>query len=176
MFDSFKYTKPPSSSYNTFGSRAAATQDKYGGPAMAQGLQDLQELLKGKGRVDPRLLAALQAQNARSTQQQQDASRANTGRSGFGNSGLGAALQASIGAAGANRAANLNYQDIADSYGRRQENLGLLNQLVIQPSLGYGQLGNEWGLGQQQQKNNQKAGWLGFSSSLFGAAGKAAGG
>jgi len=174
-FDVFKYTKFPSSSYNSAGTTAAATSQKYGGPAQAQGLLDLQALLKGQGRVDPRLLAQAQAQNARATQQQQDAARANASRGGMSGGGLAAALQAAIGAAGSNRQANLNYQDIADSYGRRQQNLGLLNQLVIQPSLGYGSLGNEWGLGQQQQRNNQKAGWLGFSSSLLGSAGKAFG-
>ncbi len=94
---------------------------------------------------------------------------------GFGSSGLGAALQASIGAAGANRATNLNYQDLADSYSRNQENLGLLNQLVTQPSLGYGSLGVQYGLGQQEQKNKQKAGWLGFAGNLLGGAGKAFG-
>jgi hypothetical protein len=110
---------------------------QFGNPAQKEGLQNLLKLLQGEGRVDPRLLAQAQAQNSRSTQQQMDAARADAARSGLGGGGLNQALQAALGAAGANRSAGLNYQDIADSYGRNQQNLGLLGSLVTQPQLGY---------------------------------------
>src|SRR5262245_9083458 len=141
MFDSFKYTKLPSSYQSQAGQTGAAITRQFGKDYGNAGYGLLAQLLQGQGRVDPRLLASAQTANARSTQMQQDAARSRAAQSGFGNSGLAAALQAAIGSAGANRAANLNYQDIADSYGRNQQNLGLFNDLYIQPSLGYGALG-----------------------------------
>jgi len=114
--------------------------NQYGNPAEKQGLQNLLQMLQSQGRVDPRLLAQLQVQNSRSTQQQQDAARADAARRGLGGGGLNQAIQAALGSAGATRSANLNYQDIADSYGRNQQNLGLLSSLVTQPQLGYASL------------------------------------
>ena len=157
------------------GQKNAADIRQFGEAPQIQGLKNLYQLLLQQGRLDPRLLAQAQAQNSRSTQQQQDAARGNAARSGLGNSGLEAALNAAIGSAGANRSANLNYQDIADSYGRNQQNLGLLSQLVTQPSLGYASIGNELGLGLQSNSNKAKAATLGFAGGLLGAAGKAFG-
>lgn len=174
-FDVFKYTDFPSSPALVAGKGGSQALTNYAGPTGNAAYSNLLQMLLGQGRVDPRLLAAAQAQNSRSTQQQQDAARGASARSGFGNGGLAAALQAAIGSAGATRSANLNYQDIADSYQRNQENLGLYNQIVTQPSLAYSNLGVQWGVSQQEQKNKQKAGWLGFAGSLLGGAGKAAG-
>ena len=115
----------------------------YGKPAEIAGLQDLYRMLMGQGRVDPRLLAQLQAQNATSTQQQQDAQRGRSAGRGTAGGGLSQAINAAIGAAGSTRASNLNYQDIADSYKRQQDNLGLMNQLVMQPQLGYASLSSD---------------------------------
>jgi hypothetical protein len=115
----------------------AALLDKYGNPAQMEGLKSLLALLQGGGKMDPRLLATLQAQNARQTQQQQDEARSSMARGGAGRGGLSDAIQAAIGAAGSNRSSQINYQDIADSYGRNQQNLGLLGSLVTQPQLGY---------------------------------------
>ena len=114
--------------------------NQYGNPAEMQGLQNLLQMLQSQGRVDPRLLASAQVQNARSTQQQQDAARADAARRGLGGGGLSQAIMAALGSAGATRSANLNYQDIADSYGRNQQNIGLLSSLVTQPQLGYASL------------------------------------
>jgi hypothetical protein len=136
------------------------------------GLNNLYQMLIGQGRVDPRLLASAQAQNARSTQNQQTAARGQAARSGFGNSGLQAALQGAIGAAGSTRAANLNYQDISDSYARNQQNLGLLDQLVIQPQLSYANLG----VADSQQQNQLKGAKLNAYSQLLGGVGKMFGG
>jgi len=133
-------------------------------------------MLQQQGRVDPRLLAMAQAQNARSTQQQMDAARGSAARSGMSRGGLQAALQAAIGSAGASRSANLNYQDIADSYGRNQQNLGLMSQLVQQPALGYANLQQgsyEYG---RNRSDKQQAAALAFASSIVGGAGKAYGG
>lgn len=115
----------------------AQTLDQYGNPAQIQGLQNLFQMLQTQGRVDPRLLASAQAANSRSTNQQQQQARGGFAASGLGNSGLSAAIQAAIASAGANRSANLNYQDLSDSYARNQQNLGLMGQLVTQPQQGY---------------------------------------
>ena len=174
-FESFKLTKFPQSIWTQTAAKNAYNIHAAGEKPQLQGLANLLKMLQDQGRVDPRLLASLQARNARSTQQQQDAAGASAARGGVGRGGLFDAIQASIGAAGANRASNLNYQDLADSYQRNQENLGLLKQLVTDPSLGYGSLGVQYGLGQQEQIDKQKSGILGFAGSLFGAAGKAFG-
>jgi hypothetical protein len=158
--------------YRKLGASGATLQGTAGLTNQFVGLNNLYQMLLGQGRVDPRLLATAQAQNARSTQQQQTAARGAGVRSGFGNSGLGAALQAALGSAGANRAANLNYQDISDSYGRNQQNLGLLDQLVIQPTLGYAGVG----LGHLQSDNQLKAAKIAGFASLIGGAGRALGG
>lgn len=152
------------------------TQVGVGPLAERQGLQNLLTMLQNQGRVDPRLLASLQAQSARSTQQQQDAARAAGARGGMSGGGLNAALQAAIGAAGANRSANLGYQDIADSYGRNQQNIGLMNQVVQGPAFGYSGLqqgGNQY---LKDLKEKQRAATMAFAGSLFGAVGGAAAG
>ena len=152
------------------------TQVGTGRLAERQGLANLLQMLQQQGRVDPRLLAQAQAQNARATQQQMDAARAGAARGGMQNGGLAAALQASIAGAGANRQANLNYQDIADSYGRNQQNLGLMNQLVQQPALGYSNLQQGQMEFRQGETNRKKAAQIAAWSSIIGGVGKAYGG
>jgi hypothetical protein len=93
----------------------------------------------------------------------------------MGGGGLNQALQAAIAASGSNRSANLNYQDIADSYARNQENLGLMNQLVVQPGLANRQMGLDYSKNVQENQQKAKNARLGFAGSLFGAAGKAFG-
>jgi hypothetical protein len=154
----------------------AETLDKFGKPATEQGFQNLYKMLQLEGRVDPRLLAVAQSQNAISTQQQQDAARGASSRSGFGNSGLAAALQAAIGSAGASRSANLNYQDIADSYQRNQENLGLMNQLITQPQLGYASLSADLYKTKSDADAATKAARLGVLGSVFSSIGGMFGG
>jgi hypothetical protein len=155
---------------------ANQTSSPYANKAESQSMQNLYEMLFNKGRVDPRLLASLQASNARSTQSQQTAARGNAAASGMSGSGLSAAIQAAIGSAGANRSANLNYQDIADSYGRNQQNMGLMNQIIQQPGLGYASLAQNQSQFDKAQANQSKAAKYALIGSLFGAAGTAAGG
>ena len=155
--------------YPAVGGSGALVTGAFGTQAQKLGLTNLYQMLMQQGRVDPRLLARAQAQNSASTQQQQDAARAGLAKRGLGGGGLGDALLASIGSAGANRAANLNYQDIADSYKRNQENLGLLDQLVIQPQLGYGQLGEQARATRQDAKNKQLAAGASLISGGLGA-------
>lgn len=174
-FDVFKKSQYPQDFRDRASQNAAYWNRYYGDKLATPAFTTLLDMFKTEGRVDPRLLASAQAQNARSTQQQQDAARAGAARSGLGGGGLNQALQAAIGSAGANRSANLNYQDIADSYKRKQEALSLYDQLIVQPSLGFGSLGVQYGLGQQQSSNQQKAGVLGFAGGLLGVAGKAFG-
>jgi hypothetical protein len=167
---------PSDELYRGLGGSGALVQGTFGIGAQKVGLANLYDMLLKQGRVDPRLLAQAQALNSRSTQQQQDAARAAAARNGLGGGGLNQALQAAIGSAGANRAANLNYQDIADSYQRNQENLGLLNQLVTQPTLGYASLGVQDAAARREQDAKIKAAKIGFFSSLVGGIGGALGG
>ena len=156
-----------------FNQGPSQTQVGVGAKAEQQGLANLLNMLQQQGRLDPRLLAQAQAQNARSTQQQMDMARAGAARGGMQRGGLQAALQAAIAGAGTNRQNNLNLQDIADSYGRNQQNLGLMNQLVQQPALGYANLqqGNaEW---HQAETDRKKAAQMAAWSSMVGSVGKA---
>ena len=139
-----------------------------------QAMQNLYQMLLTQGRVDPRLLAQAQAANARSTQSQQATAWGNASRSGMSGSGLAAAIQAAIGSAGASRSANLEYQDLADSYGRNQQNLGLMNQLVQQPGLGYATLAQNQLQFNKEQANKNKAAKYALIGSLFGSAGSIA--
>jgi hypothetical protein len=148
----------------------------YGYAAEGQGLKNLYAMLLAQGRVDPRLLAQAQAQNARSTQQQQDLFRGQSAARGIGGGGFSQALLASMGAAGINRSSALNYQDIADSYKRNQENLGLMNQLVTQPQLGYATLRQQETESLRAEKTKRQAAKLALFGSLISAAGSAAGG
>jgi|SRR6185436_11910640 len=152
--------------YRDLGFSGGLTQGTFGIPTEKVGLSNLYQMLSRQGRVDPRLLASAQAANARATQQQQDAARAAAARSGLGGGGLNQAIQGALGAAGSTRAANLNYQDIADSYARNQQNLGLLDQLVIQPQLAYANLGQQ----DLQRKDQLKAAKIAGYGSLLGSA------
>ncbi len=158
--------------YRAVGNTGALVTGTFGTPAQKVGLTNLLQMLMTQGRVDPRLLAQAQAQNSRSTQMQQDAARGGAARGGFGNSGLAAALQAAIGSSGANRSANLNYQDIADSYARNQQNLGLLDQLVIQPQLGYASLGQQDLASSRDAKQKQLAAGVSLIGGGLGALGR----
>lgn len=145
------------------------------GRAEKQAIQNLYQMLLTQGRIDPRLLAQAQAANARSTQSQQTAAMGNASRSGMSRSGLAAALQAAIGSAGASRSANLEYQDIADSYSRNQQNMGLMNQLVQQPGLAYASLNQNQLQFDKDQANKATAAKYALIGSLFGSAGSIAG-
>jgi len=153
---------------------AAQSSGPTANRAEKQGMQNLLQMLMTQGRIDPRLLAQAQAANARSTQSQQAAAWGNASRSGMSGSGLAAAIQAAIGSAGASRGANLEYQDIADSYGRNQQNLGLMNQLVQQPGLGYASLAQNQLQFDKDQANKNKAAKYALIGSLFGSAGSIA--
>jgi len=142
--------------------------------AEKQAIQNLYQMLLTQGRIDPRLLAQAQAANARSTQSQQTAAMGNASRSGMSRSGLAAALQAAIGSAGASRSANLEYQDIADSYSRNQQNMGLMNQLVQQPGLAYASLNQNQLQFDKDQANKATAAKYALIGSLFGSAGSIA--
>ncbi len=134
-----------------------------------QGMGNLYAMLRNQGRVDPRLLARAQAQNSRATQQQLDAARAGASRSGMSGGGLNAAMQNAIRSSGASRQANLNYQDIADSYARNQQNIGLIDQLVTRPTIDLAAIGSNQYNADRASKNQQTAGIAGALSSLAGA-------
>lgn len=136
---------------------------------LTQGYANLYSMLRSQGRMDPRILARQQALNSRSTQQQKDAARADAARRGLSGGGVNQAIQAAIGSAGANRAADFNYRDIADSYARNQQNLGILQQLVSAPSIDYAALGSNQYNADRNSKNQQNAGYAAALASIVGA-------
>ncbi len=144
--------------------------------AERQGLQNLYQMLQTQGNIDPRIMASMQAANARATQQAQDAQMARASRGGFSRGGLANALQNSIASQGANRAAGITYQNAADAYGRNQQNVGLLSGVVQQPALGYANLNENSYQNYIDQKNKRSAALMSFVGGLVGAAGSASGG
>jgi hypothetical protein len=85
----------------------------------------------------------------------------------MGGGGLQAALQAAIGSAGATRSANLNYQDIADSYARNQANISQANESVTNPQLGYASLSADLFRSKSEADAQTKAARLGVIGSVF---------
>jgi hypothetical protein len=139
--------------------------------AEKQGLQNLYQMLQTQGNLDPRIMQSMQAANARATQQAMDAQRARASRGGFSRGGLSNALMNSISSQGANRAAGITYQNAADAYGRNQQNVGLMGQLVQQPNLGYANLNEQARIGQINQNNLRDAAAMSFIGSAIGGMG-----
>jgi hypothetical protein len=166
------YNDKATNFYNQAGVTGANTVSRAGANAGIIGMGSLTNMLYNQGRVDPRMLAAAQAQNARGTQGIQDNIQGQASRSGMSGSGLYKALNAAAGSAGANRASNLNYQDMVDSYQRQQQNLGLLNELVLNKQRDYGAIGaGQYGVDKAASTNDKAAKYQAVGGLIGGIAG-----
>lgn len=139
---------PPLWSPQQAGVQGARAALYYGEPASQLGYGSLAQMLATQGHIDPRVMSNNLRINARQTQQTANTARANLGARGWGNLGLGQALQGAIQQGGSNAAANIRYKDSSDAYARQQGNLGLLKDLVVDPRRDYaamaaGQYGND---------------------------------
>lgn len=121
----------------------------------------LGQLLGQKGQIDPALMNQQLAGIARGTNTQQDAAAANVRGSGLQNSGVGAALQAAIGAAGADRSAGRIAQEHTAAAGRQRGDINSILQAIINPQLGLAGQGTAMAqslLGSAQQDAAQATG------------------
>jgi len=117
--------------YSDLGKRSAAVTSEFGAGPQKLGLAQLYQNFQNQGRLDPSVMARMQAQSAAATQNQMATTPAS------GNSSFSTALQQAIASAGANRGAQLGYQDTADSYKRLLGNYGALKGLVVDPAKDY---------------------------------------
>lgn len=133
------------------------------------GLDSLFRLVQNPGQTDSNILNRTLLANTRGTQQQQTAAQGRMAASGFGNSGLGAALQAAIGQAGQNRESGI-YQDEA----RRREDLlrndlGFLYDFFIQPELTTYGANKGVSVAQSAQKAQKQGAAMGAIGTILGA-------
>lgn len=106
-------------------------------PALPMGLNTLLELLSSRGKTDPALLNRQLTANARNTEGQQQRQTGSAAMRNLQNSGVSQAINAAIGAAGADREANIIAKDTALEEQRKRQDLQLLLDLIIRPGIDY---------------------------------------
>jgi len=114
----------------------------YAGPALAlgtpaawQGYANLNQILQSQGKTDPAMMNMMLGGIQRDTQTQQQQAQGALARQGMANSGVGQAIQASIGQAGAQQKAQTRAQEAQLAEERRRQDLNLLLSLIVQPGL-----------------------------------------
>jgi len=109
---------------------------QQGGGLVNQGLGQLGDVLGREGKLDPTLMNFQLSDIAKGTTGAQDAARASGAASGFqAGSGVDQAVQAAIGAGGADRRAGLIAEEARAEDMRQKQALQLLVQMVMNPQL-----------------------------------------
>ena len=149
-----------------------------GGTANTLGYGNLLQLLASQGRTDPRVMNSQMAQVQQNTQGAQMQQQGMAARQGFQNSGVNAALQASLANAGNARQADIRSRDAQLSEERRRQDLELFRNLVVGPSIDYNALAMGQYGADKQNAANEKGGkyaaagsFIGALASLFGGGG-----
>lgn len=107
-----------------------------GGKLVGQGFGQLGDILGREGRLDPTLMNFQLSDIAKGTNSMQDAARASGAASGFqAGSGVDQAVQAAIGAGGADRRQGLIAEEARNQDARQKEGLQLLLQMVMNPQM-----------------------------------------
>ena len=99
------------------------------------GLSTLQDILGSQGRINPLSRNRALVNVGRGTEAQQTSSRQGFAQRGLQNSGVGSAIDAAIGAAGADRAAGVEANFVQQEEQRKRDDLLSLLQLVINPQI-----------------------------------------
>ena len=107
----------------------------FGPQAQQQGFTTLLDILGAQGQTDPRLFNQQLASSSLNTQAQQGDLQAQLARMGLSGSGVGQAVGASIGQAGANQRADLQAREAQLQELRKREDLNLLLNLILNPGL-----------------------------------------
>ena len=104
-------------------------------PATQQAGATLNYLLQQQGRTDPRMMNTMRSQIAGDTAQRARQSQGAVARAGWGNSGLGMALQNAIKGGGAQRENDLMARDAQMAEDRKRQDLELFQQIIGNPAM-----------------------------------------
>lgn len=122
-----------------FGRKTAKRLAKFSGPGLKAGLNTLMEILGNQGQISPAMRNIQLSDISRGTQVAQDQALGNLAAANLQNSGVGQAILASIGQAGADRRAQTLAQFDREAEDRMRQDLGLLFQLLLGPGFQAGQ-------------------------------------
>lgn len=106
-----------------------------GGPAGDLAMSTLMDILKARGKTDPRAVNAINSTIATGTQANQDLLDASAARRGIGNSGVIDALKGAIGATGTQQMADNTAKQAQDAETRKRQDLMLFLQMILDPSM-----------------------------------------
>ena len=132
------------------------------------GTDKLMNLLANPGQTNSDILNRSLLANTRGTQQQQTAARGRMAASGFGNSGLGEALQAAIGQAGQNRETGIYQDDARRREDLLRQDLGFYLDAIINPELATYGANKGVSVAQSAQKSPKQAAGIGAGAGLLG--------
>jgi len=107
----------------------------FGAQGLPLGLSTLNEILLSQGEVDPRARNRALVSVGRNTEAQQIGNRQGAAQRGLQNSGVTSAIDAAIGASGADRAAAVETDFVRQGEDRKRNDLLLMLQLLINPAL-----------------------------------------
>ena len=158
--------------FKDLGSSVGSNLGSYGGTGMGLGLSTLNEILFNQGKTDPAAFNRDLLANSRNTEAQQQAVRGSAASRGLQNSGANNAIEAAVGAAGADREGAMRANETQLAEQRKRDDLMLMLQLIINPSLtGSGiAAGSEAQFAQmnQQNKGAEIGGLASILASIFG--------
>jgi hypothetical protein len=134
----------------------------------APGAKTLYDILGNPGQTDSRLFNMGLASNARNTQLRQDEARGTYARSGLQNSGLAMAMNQAIGSAGQNREAKMQAEEARRKEDLKRQDLQLLYQFILEPSMQRYAADRGVSLAQSQSKDTKNAAYAGSAAALIG--------
>ena len=136
-------------------------------PLLGKSFEQLMALLMREGRTDPRLLNRNVNANARATESQQQAVRGSAAMRGMQNSGVNNAIEAAVGASGADRQAGIYADDAALAEQRQRDNLKLLLDMIIKPGIDYSAIESGQFQNQQDRNDRRKSSQIGAGTDLI---------
>ena len=140
----------------------------FGPQAQQAGFTNLLQILQGQGATDPALMNRTLAGISQGTQGQQADLRGRLAALGLSGSGIGQALGAAVGQAGANKRADILAQEAQIQEARKREDLNLLLNLILNPGLGA--MGLNLGVPTSSIASNKGSAILGGLGTGLGAA------
>jgi hypothetical protein len=117
------------------GATLATAMNGPGASAAYMGYANLANIMASNGKTDPRLYNQGMTQIAQGGQAQQQGIQQQLAQRGWGNSGVGAALQQSAAGATQDRRSQYQAQQAATEEARKRSDLQLLYQMFVDPSL-----------------------------------------
>jgi len=136
--------------------------------SLGQGFSNLLQILQSQGQVDPRQRNRALTNVRRGAEAQQVGQAQSSAQRGLQNSGALQAINAAIGASGEDRAAAVDADFVAQGEQRKRQDLMLLLQLIMNPSLQQQGITNNALLGRASIDQQNRGATIGALSSLGG--------